>query len=313
MKKILSIMLSLSMLLSLTACGNNNSISVATGGTTGTYYGFTSVISQVMNANHSDVLNLKVESTGASKANIQLVNSNDAKIAIVQNDVMTYAYNGEDMFEGNPITSFSAIASCYPEAIQIIANKSINSISDLRGKRVSVGDAGSGVEFNAKQILAAYGMDIEKDIQKNNQSFGDSCDSLKNNNLDAAFVVAGTPTPAVSELATNFDFNILSIDQNHIDQLKNQYGFYTSYTIPKDTYSALSSDVKTVAVMATFIARNDLSEDVVYTFTKALFEESDQYQHAKAELLNKETGISGIAIPLHKGAEKYYREIGILQ
>lgn len=311
MKKICSLLLVLSLAISLTAC--SSSISVATGGTTGTYYGFTNVISQVMNAKHSDVLNLKVESTGASKANIQLLNSNDAKIAIVQNDVMTYAYNGEDMFEGNPIQSFSAIGSCYPEAIQIVANKSINSIAELRGKRVSVGDAGSGVEFNAKQILAAYGIDMDADIEKNNQSFGDSCDSLKNNNLDAAFVVAGTPTPAVSELATNFDFNILSVDQIHIKQLQDTYGFYTSYTIPKDTYSVLDNDVKTVAVMATFVARNDLSEDVVYTFTKALFEENDQYQHAKAELLSPTVGISGIAIPLHKGAEKYYKEIGVLQ
>ena len=259
-------------------------------------------------------MKINVISTGASKANIQLVNTNDAQIAIVQNDVMTYAYNKTDMFETDaaaPYKSFSAIASVYPEAIQIIANKSINSISDLRGKKVSVGDAGSGTEFNAKQILAAYGIDIETDITKNNQSFADSCDGLKNGILDAAFLTAGHPTVAVTELASNYDFNILNIDNEHANQLINNYGFYTIVNIEKDTYPVLNNDVQTVAVMATYIANNNLDEDTVYAFTKALFEEKGNFNHAKASLLDASKGKNGIDIPIHPGAEKYYKEKGI--
>ena len=107
------------------------------------------------------------------------------------------------------------VMACYPETIQIIANKDITSVEELKGKKVSVGDAGSGVDFNAKQILAAYGMDIEKDIKKNNQGFADSADSLKNGTIDAAFVVAGAPTVAVTELAATYDFNVLEIDAEH--------------------------------------------------------------------------------------------------
>lgn len=315
MKKILlSITLVLS--LALTACsgGSSNSVSIATGGTSGTYYGFTGVVAQTLNELYKDQLNLKVESTGASKANIQLIDSKDAGMAIVQNDVMTYAYKGTDMFEGEqPITSFSAIASCYPEAIQIVSTKNVNSISELKGKRVSVGDAGSGTEFNAKQILEIYGIDMEKDINKNNQSFADSCEALKNGTIDAAFITAGAPTTAVTELATTYDFNILSIDDEHLNQLEEKYSYYTTLTIPKNTYSKVTSDVQTVAVMATFIAQNDLSEDVVYTFTKGLFESKDHFQHDKAKLLDPTTGVSGISVPFHPGAEKYYKEIGVLK
>ena len=313
-KKALSLVLVLMLTVGSTACGTSGAkkITLASGGTSGTYYGFSGVIAQRLNEVLKDKMKINVVSTGASKANVQMVDDGDADIAILQNDVMSYAYNATDMFAGNnPIQSFSAIASCYPESIQIVANKSITNIADLRGKKVSVGDAGSGTEFNAKQILEIYGMDIDTDIVKNNQSFADSCDSLKNGTLDAAFITAGHPTVAVTELASNYDFNILPLDNTHIDQLIAKYGFYAPVTIEKNSYPVLSNDVQTVAVMATFIASNKLDEDTVYAFTKGLFEEKGNFEHQKASLLDLNTGVSGIAIPFHKGAAKYYSENGI--
>ena len=320
LRKILSLAL-VTTTISLVACGNNGGnantgavkkITLASGGTSGTYYGFSGVIAQRLNETLSDKLKINVVSTGASKANVQMVDGGDADIAILQNDVMSYAYNATDMFSGEaPTTSFSAIASCYPESIQIVADKSITSIEELRGKKVSVGDAGSGTEFNAKQILEAYGIDMNSDIVKSNQSFADSCDALKNGTIDAAFVTAGHPTVAVTELAANYDFNILPVDSAHASQLINKYGFYAPVTIEKDSYKVLTADVPTVAVMATFIANNNLDEDTVYAFTKGLFEEKANFNHQKAELLDLNTGISGIAIPFHPGAAKYYSEQGI--
>ena len=322
-KKALSLVLVLVMIMSVVACGNKGGsgaaassgqvkkITLASGGTSGTYYGFSGVIAQRLNETLKDKLKINVVSTGASKVNVQMIDDGDADIAIVQNDVMSYAYNATDMFSGSkPITSFSAIASCYPESVQIVANKAINSIDELKGKKVSVGDAGSGTEFNAKQILEAYGMDINSDIIKSNQSFADSCDALKNGTIDAAFVTAGHPTVAVTELASNFDFNILPVDQDHANQLMSKYGFYAPVTIEKDTYPVLTSNVNTVAVMATYIANNNLDEETVYEFTKGLFEEKDNFNHQKASLLNIETGVSGIAIPFHSGAARYYKEQG---
>lgn len=292
--------------------GSAASLAMATGGTSGTYYGFSGIIASVLNEQLKDTLSITVESTGASKANIQLIDAGECQLAIVQNDVMAYAYEAKDMFEGEaPTTSFSAIASCYPEECQIIANKNITSIEDLRGKKVSVGDAGSGVEFNARQILDAYGISFD-DITVNNQSFADSADSLKNGTIDAAFIVAGSPTTAVTELSSNFDFNVLSIDDEHIEALQSDYGFYTKVTIPANTYSCVTEDVQTVAVMATLIARNDISEDVIYAFTKGLFENKDAIAsgHVKGALLDTATAVSGISIPFHPGAEKYYKEVG---
>lgn len=319
-KRIISLFLVFIMAVTSFACNNNSGngsikkVTLASGGTSGTYYGFSGAVASRLNEVLNNDMKINVVSTGASKANAQMIDSNDAQIAIIQNDVMDYAYKATDMFAGQqPMTSFSAIASVYPESIQIIANKSITSVDQLRGKRVSVGDAGSGTEFNTKQILEAYGMDIEKDIIKNNQSFADSCDSLKNGTLDAAFITAGHPTVAVTELATNFDFNILPIDNEHAERLMSKYQFYAKVNIEKSSYSVLTNDVQTVAVMATYIANNGLDEDTVYKFTKSLFEEKSNIIHQKAALLDKNTGVQGISIPFHPGAEKYYKEQGVLK
>jgi len=318
MKKLIVMLLALTMVFALcapavTAAGPAK-LNYATGGTSGTYYGFSGVIANVLNEKLSDTLKLKVESTGASKANIQMLASGDADIAIVQNDVMSYAYTGTDLFDGSaPITSFSAVASCYPEYVQILAKKDITSIEQLAGKKVSVGDAGSGVEFNARQILAAYNLSFD-DIKVSNQSFADSADSLKNGTIDAAFVVAGYPTTAVTELATSFDFNLLPIDKDHADKLQADYGFYYYGVIPGNTYSRVADDVPAVAVMATIVASDKVSEDVIYAFVKGLFDYKDDITagHVKGNELDLNTAVSGVSIPWHAGAAKFYSENGLM-
>lgn len=313
MKKFLALLLALSMVFALCACGSSAAkLTYATGGTSGTYYGFSGVIANVLNEKLADTLNLTVESTGASKANIQMIDSGDADIAIVQNDVMYYAYTGTDLFaDEDPITDFSAVCSCYPEYVQILSKKDITSIDDLRGKNVSVGDAGSGTEFNAKQILEAYGISFD-DINVSNQSFADSADSLKNGTIDAAFVVAGYPTTAVTELATNYDFNLLAVDDAHVADLQAKYGFYYYGMIPGGTYTCVADDVPAVAVMATIVASNKVDADVVYAFLKGLFDYKDDISagHAKGAELDINTAVSGVSIPWHDGAVKYYTEVG---
>lgn len=314
MKRILALTMAVVMALGLCACGGST-LNMATGGTSGTYYGFAGVVANVLNEAVGDTLNITVEATGASGANIDLIDTGADQLAIVQNDVMYYASTATDMCEGkDPMDSFSAVMSCYPEYVQIIANKNITSIEDLKGKKVSVGDAGSGVEFNARQILAAYGIDIDNDIEKNNQGFADSADSLKNGTIDAAFVVAGYPTTAVSELASTYSFNVLPIDQEHADALMNEYGFYTYGVIPGNTYKCVAEDVPAVAVMATIIARNDVEEDVIYTLVKGIFDNQDAITegHAKGAELSVETAVSGIEIPFHPGAIKYFTEVGAM-
>ena len=290
-------------------------LSMATGGLSGTYYGFSTEVAKLLNEQLSDVLNITIESTGGSKANMQLIASGNDQLAIVQNDIMTYAYNGEAVFaDEGPIQNFSAVMTVYPEPVQIVANKDITSISQLRGKRVSVGDKGSGGEYNAIQILAAYGIDADNDIEKINKSFADAADSLRSGEIDAAFIVAGIPTEAVSELAQMHEFNILPVDEGHISQLQKNYPFYTIATIPAGTYEGQDATIKTISVMATYIASNDLSEDVVYAFVKGIFENKDAIaEHsANGKFINPSIAVSGISIPIHPGAQKYFEEIGVL-
>lgn len=322
-KKILALLMAGVMALGLAACGGGDSeggssegattLNMATGGTSGTYYAFSGVVANTLNGKLEGV-SINVESTGASGANIDLVDTGNDQLAIVQNDVMYYAYSATDMYaDKDPIQSYSAVMSCYPEYVQIVANKNVTSIEDLKGKKVSVGDAGSGVEFNARQILAAYGIDIDSDITKQNMSFADSADSLKNGTIDAAFVVAGYPTTAVSELASTYEFNLLAIDEEHANALMDEYGFYTYGVIPGGTYNCVAEDIPAVAVMATIIAHNDVSEDVIYNLVKAIFDNQEEITagHAKGAELSLETAVQGIDIPFHPGAEKYFTEAGV--
>lgn len=289
------------------------SLTLGTGGTTGTYYAVGGVMATVLNPLMENA-DLTVTSTGASKANIQLIDVEEADLAIVQNDVMYYAYTGTDLFEEEgAYETFSSVAGLYDETIQIVTcSDSIASVADLKGKTVSVGDAGSGVEFNAKQILEAYDMTFD-DINVVNASFGDSADSLKDGKIDAAFIVAGAPTTAVVDLATTKAIHLVQLDEEHIKTLQDKYDFYTATTIPAGTYDGVEEDATTVSVRATLIASNNVSEDAVYELLKAMFDNQEALiaGHAKFEFLNLEDAVKGISVPFHAGAKKYYEEQGV--
>lgn len=313
MKKLLVVLLlSLLVLGSAFAGGSSEKIRMATGGTTGTYYAYGSAVGQILSAKTE--VPVIVQSTGASKANIQLISSGEVELAVVQNDVMDYAYKGTDLFTGEQTQKFSTMAALYAEVCQIVVNPAagINSIADLKGKRVSVGDAGSGVEFNAKQILEAYGITFD-DISKQNLGFGPSADALKDNKIDAFFCTAGAPTTAIVDLSTGRDISLLSVDDEHAAILMEKYPFYTQYAIPAGTYKNVP-EVVTLAVKATFILANTVSEDTAYKLTKALFENIPEIQaaHAKGSELSTKYATEGISVPYHPGALKYYKEAGVL-
>jgi len=315
LKKKTSIILAmmLTVVMVLAGCGGGKvTLKMATGGTTGTYYAYSGAVSQVLSSKIQN-LSFDVQSTGASKANIFLVADKEADIAIVQNDVMYYAYKGIDLFaDEGAVEGFSAMAGCYAEVCQIVSKSNITSIEELRGKRVSVGDIGSGCEFNARQILEAYGMTFD-DIQVNNLSFADSASALKDDKIDAFFCVAGAPTTAIVELATSNPINILEVDDVHAAKLIADYPFYTKFNVPGGAYKGVDKDVQTVAVVATYIVSNDLDEKLVYEMTKALFENKDEIAkaHPKGAELDPKYAVSGISIPIHPGALKYYQEIGV--
>lgn len=296
------------------ASGNAQTLKMGTGGTTGTYYAYGGVIANVLNSKSTN-FQLNVQSTGASKANIFLIDDGEADVALVQNDVMDYASKGTDLFaEDGAVTTFSTGAALYAEVCQIISSGDIKSVADLKGKRISVGDAGSGVEFNARQILEAYDITFD-DIEVNNLSFGDSADALKDGKIDAFFCTAGAPTTAISELSTTNSMNLLGIDDEHAKKLQDKFAFYTQYTVPGGTYKGVDSDVVTVAVKATLIVSDKLSEDVVYELVKGIFENKAEIVsgHAKGAELDPQYAVDGISVKFHPGAEKYFKEVGVLK
>lgn len=334
MKKFLAVLLAALMLFSLAACGGNGDDTTSTdpsneateaevianivtgsGGNQGTYYAFTTAVGQILS---TDDYKFTVQATGGSQANIEMIEDGEAHFAIVQNDVMNYAYEGTNGFAA-PINCFSAVGCVYAEVCQVIATKAsgIKTIADLAGKNVAVGDVGSGVYYNATQILAAAGLDIDKDINKTAASFGDAATLLKDGAIDAAFITAGTPTPAVSDLATSTDIVAVDLGEDVINKLMADYPFYAKheYTSADYDFIAEGETSTTVAIMATFIVTNDMSEDQVYEITKNLWEKQDDIAvaHAKGKEMSKDTATAAIGkVPLHPGAEKYYKEIGVI-
>ncbi|WP_300716500.1 TAXI family TRAP transporter solute-binding subunit [uncultured Brachyspira sp.] len=305
------LILTLLLMIGCKKSGNLNYV-FATGGTSGTYYSFGGSIASIWNAN-IEGMNVTAQSTGASAENLRLLNRHEVDLAFVQNDVMDYAYNGTDIFDGEVLTNFSAVLTLYPEVVQIAATKAsgIKTIADMKGKRVSVGDAGSGVEFNAKQILESYGLSFN-DINKSNLSFKESSDGLQNGTLDACFIVAGIPNAALQELSLSSDIVLVSLDKILLDEMISRYKYYTEVVIPANTYNNISTDTTAIAVRATIAVNNNIPEDAVYNMIKTLFDKKDDLviAHAKGEELNIEDAYKGVSIPFHSGALKYYKELG---
>ena len=261
-------------------------------------------------------MNVTAQATGASAENLRLINKGEAEYAIVQNDVMDYAYNGSDMFEGEKLANIATIGTLYPEVVQIAASKDsgIKSIADLRGKRVSIGDAGSGVEFNAKQILEGYGITFD-DIKKNNLSFKESAEGIQNGTLDACFVTAGVPNSALQELAFTSGLILIPVDDDAAEKICSKYGYYTKTTIPGGTYKGTDNDTQALAIKATLAVNSSLDENIVYEMTKALFENLNTLgdAHAKGKEVSAAAAVTGVSVPFHPGAIKYYKEIGLMK
>lgn len=330
MKKFLSLLLAAVMMCSvLAACGSTGTtpssqasgeegtgtgtgveLKFSTGGDQGTYYGFGSVLAQAITSAGTGTKVTAVTSNG-SKDNIEQMSLNTRQLGFVQSDVMSYAYEGTNLFEGAPVTDFSTVAALYMEQVQIVTcDPDIKTVADLKGKTVSIGAAGSGVFFNAVDILNAYDLNYETDINAQYQDFGESADALQDGKIDAAFVVAGAPTTAITTLAAAKPTYLVGLDDEHIETLKAECPYYEKNVIPADTYEGVP-ETTTVAVVATIIARDDVSEDDVYNIVSTIFANKDTLAHDKAKELDVNFAASVTAVPYHPGAARYFAEQGI--
>ena len=323
MKRIISIVMALAMIFALCSCGTAGTgseaqqgataMAMGTGSPTGTYYAYGGILGQYIKNFAS--INVNAVSTGGSKDNIQGIDVNDYQLGTVQSDVMHYAWQGTRSFEEEgKIDTFRTIAGLYAEAVQLVTtNADIKSVADLKGKKVSIGAPGSGVYFNAIDILSAAGL-TEQDINPQYQNFDQSADALKDGKIDAAFIVAGAPTPAITELCmTNSKTRIVPIDGAIADKLMEDNTFYSVYKIPAETYANQEAEIATVTVKATLIVSASATEDDVYKITKAIFDNIADItkEHAKGAELSLENATEGLTVPFHAGAAKYFKEKGI--
>ena len=303
MKRIIAMLLAVMMVFALCACSNGGdnggtdakddgkvSLDFVTGGEQGTYYAFGTVLAQQVSDKTST--SVTALSGNGSQANVEDIAGGNAQLGFVQSDVMSYAYNGEKLFT-EKVTDFSVVAALYMEQVQIVTlNPDIKTVADLKG--------------NALDLLGAYGL-TENDIKPEYLNFGDSTDSLKDGKIDAAFVVAGAPTPAVQDLSTGKQVYLVSLDKDHIDSLIASNPYYKEYTISKEVYNT-PEDVTTVAVAAVVSARNDVSEAAIYNFVSAIFNNINDIGHAKKAELSLDFASSITNVPYHPGAAKYFAE-----
>ena len=350
-KKILALALALCMTMSLAACGGGDSkapasggdksastassaaggesgasgglteaqrakefITVATGPTSGIYYPIGGAFATALG---DWGYTTSAQATAASAENIQLIQDGDAEIAIAMQDSVMQAYEGFGAYEGKePASDLRALMRLWPNYVQLVttANTGIKSVEDLKGKRVGVGAANSGVELNARMIFEAYGMSYD-DCTVDYLAYGEAIDNMKNGQCDAVFVTSGLPNATVTELATSYDMVIVPIDGAGRDNLISKYPFYAETVIPADTYNN-TEDVQSVFVYNIMLVRGDLSDEMVYDMLTGIFENIDTIQ-ASHNAANKniylDVGVSDIQLPLHDGAAKFWADHGFEQ
>ena len=286
-------------------------VTVGTGPTSGIYFPIGGAFAEALKAYGYQT---SAEATNATGANIQLMLDQDAEIAIAMQDAVMQAYTATGAYEGQEAaTGLRALMRLWPNYVQLVttANTGIKSVEDLKGKRVGVGAANSGVELNARMIFEAYGMSYD-DCTVDYLAYGEAIDNMKNGQCDAVFVTSGLPNATVTELATSYDMVIVPIEGAGRDALISRYPFYAATTIPADTYNN-KEDVESVFVYNIMLVRADLSDAMVYDMLTGIFENISTIQashNAADKNIYLDVGISDIQLPLHPGAEKWWSDHG---
>ena len=287
---------------------------LATGGTAGTYYPFGGGMAKIWNSKIPG-MNVTAQATGASVENVRLVNRGEAELAIVQSDTIDFAFNAKEAFK-EKLTKMAVLAVLYPEVIQVVVrgDSKIDSFDDLKGMKVGVGAPGSGTEANFRQLSDGYGLKKE-DVKAQYLSFSESAEQFKDKHIDAFVVTAGIPNAAIMDIGSQHNINIINIADDKAAVIVKKYPFLSPFTIPGNTYKNQTKPVKTIAVNAVLIASTIVKNDVAYQIVRTLFENQSELAatHAKGKELNLKTASTGVSIPFHPGAVKYYKEKGLMK
>lgn len=282
-----------------------NIVTIATGGSSGPY----NIIATTLADGYSNEfgVNSRTETTGASAENLNLMNQESVEMSFVMSDALVQAVNGEESFS-EPIENVQQVAALYPNFVQLITTEGagIDSVEDLAGKRVAVGDQNSGVEIATRSVLDAHDMSYD-DLEVDYLGYAEAAEAMRGGQLDAAFLTSGLPNASVMELENSVDLKVVSIDPSVVENMEEDY--FESLEIPADTYGNEEA-VPTVAIMNALVVRDDISENDVYNLTKYLFDNLDSLEnsHQAAADISIENSMESMVIDVHPGAQRFYDE-----
>lgn len=289
-------------------------LTMGTGGTAGVYYPLGGAMAQVITQKNPGI-EVTAQATGATGENLRLTEVHDIDLAIVQNDLTHAAYNGLAPFT-SPLKDLRAVARLYPEYLHVVASipSGIKKMEDFKGHKISVGARGSGNEANCRQIFEFYGLNYDN-ITPIFLPYGETADSFKDRQVDAFVFTIGTPNPAIQDITTMQDVYFVPLDGPIRDEITAKFPYFAKDQIPANVYKGQTEPVETLSVQAMLIVNKNLSDDTVYAITKTLFENLPELKtaHSKAGEFDLAKYNAGVTIPFHPGAERYYREKGLIK
>ena len=293
-------------------------ISIGTGGVTGVYYPTGGAICRLVNRDRkSHGIRCAVESTGGSVYNINTIKAGELEFGVAQSDWQYHAYNGTSKFKDNPFPEIRAVFSVHPEPFTLVvrADSGITKFEDLKGKRVNVGNPGSGQRATMEVVMDAYGIKMDDLALATEYKGSEMAKQLCDGNIDAMIYTIGHPAAAIKEATTTCDAVLVSVTGAPIDKLVADNPFYRVATIPGGMYRGTDGDTTTFGVGATFVTSASVPEDVAYVVAKAVLSNLDDFRGrhpAFANLKAEEMIKDGLSAPLHPGAAKAYKELGLM-
>ncbi len=295
------------------AAGAKTFLSIATGGTGGTYYPLGVGIADTLNR-HLEDIHVSARIGDASVANINLIGTHQIELAFAQNDIAYWGTKGIKPFK-EAFGNIRVIASLYPENVHCITLKKsdIKGIADFRGKRVSVGAPASGIQSNVAALLDVAGLKFSN-METEFLDFNSTAQRFRNGQIDIGFAVSGYPTRSVTDLALTTDIELVSFEDSFLDSLIAKYPFFVKSVIPSGTYKGINTDIRTPAVQALLVCDAAVSDDIIYTITKTFWKNIEEIYkvHEKAKLVSLKTALDGISVRIHPGAARFYVESGVV-
>ncbi|MCH4562171.1 MULTISPECIES: TAXI family TRAP transporter solute-binding subunit [Halomonas] len=288
-------------------------LSIATGGTGGVYYPYGGGLAELIN-NHIEGASAVAEVTGASVENMGLVWRGDSDLALALADTVYQAYSGTGDFEGRQLDNIRALASIYPNAVQLVtlADSDIESLADLEGKRVSVGAPGSGTELNARALLEANGISYD-DFMPQRLNFNETADAIRDGDIDAGFWSVGPPTSSILNLATTRDIRLIGFSDEEVAKARENEPVFAPYELRAGIYDGVEEPVQTISIPNVLAVSSEMDEELAYQITRILFEHTDELIaiHPAANDTTVEFSIDSTPIAFHPGALRYYEEVGV--